>query len=64
MTITINYMPQPAPGYTPRKAVTLFNVESVTGAGPRMVKVRMMFADNHTTHDHVASVSVKPDTEE
>ena len=63
MTITINYLPQIAPGYTPRKSLTLHNVESVHAKGIRAVEVRLMFTDARPTHDHVASVSVRPDTD-
>ena len=33
MTITINYLQQASPGYTPRRAETLHNVESVHSKG-------------------------------
>lgn len=64
MTITLNFIPQPSPGYTPRKSLTLHNVESVADKGVRAVEVRMMFSDGKPTYDHVASVSVMPDREE
>lgn len=63
MTITINYTQKPAPGYVPRKAVTLHNVDAVCDKGVRMVEVRMQFSDHRPTHDHVASVSVIPERE-
>ncbi len=63
MTITINYEPRPSAGYTPRKALTLHNVESVHAKGVRMVEVHMMFTDHKPTHDHVVSVSVIPEKE-
>lgn len=64
MTITINYRQQPAPGYVPRKPVTLHNVAAVHDKGVRAVEVRMLFTDNRPTHDHVASVSIQPETED
>jgi hypothetical protein len=64
MTITINYSPYPAPGYTPRKAVRLFNVESVQDKGPRMVEVRNLFTGPATTHDHVVGVVIIPERED
>lgn len=63
MTITINYRQKVSPGYTPRKSVTIYNVNKVIDAGPRMVKVAFIFRDDVITHDHVASVNIKPDTE-
>jgi hypothetical protein len=63
MTITVNYLQRPSPGYTPRRPLTLHNVESVHDAGVHMVRVRMMFSDNHTIQDHVAGISIKPETE-
>ena len=60
MTVTINYLQRPSPGYTPRRAVTLHNVDAVIDKGPRAVELRMMFTDHRPTHDHVASVAVKP----
>jgi len=64
MTITINYSPKPAPGYVPRRAVTLHNVSAVYTKGVHQVEVRMMFTDTRPTHDHVVSVLLKPETEE
>jgi len=63
MTVVINYRPHASPGYVPRKALTVHNVERVEDAGPRAVRLRMMFSDFHPTHDHVVSVLVKPDAE-
>jgi len=63
MTITINYRQQPTDGYTPRKPVTLHNVAAVVDKGINSVEVRMLFNDNRPTHDHVASVNIKPETE-
>lgn len=63
MTITINYSPHHAPGYTPRKAVTLHNVAAVHDKSVGAVEVRMMFADAHPTHDHVVSVVIIPEKE-
>lgn len=60
MTITIHYKQKPSPGYTPHRPVTLHNVEAVVDKGPGMVEVRMTFTDHRPTHDHVASVSIKP----
>lgn len=64
MTITINYQQKAAPGYTPRKPLTLHNVDAVVGKGVRMIEVRFIFTDNRPTHDHVASVSVQPEMDE
>ena len=64
MTITINFVQKPAPGYTPRKALTLCNVESVSDKGVRAVEVRMQFTDPRVLYDHVASVSVQPERED
>ena len=64
MTVTINYKQQAAPGYTPRRPVTLHNVDKVVSKGPHTVELHLMFTDHRPTHDHVASVSVKPDTTE
>lgn len=63
MTITINFEPIDSPGYTPRKTMTIFNVESIHDAGVRMIKVKMTFSDLKMTWDHVVSVSAKPDKE-
>ena len=61
MTVTINYNPRPSAGYTPRKALTLHNIESVHAKGVSAVELRMMFTDARPTHDHVVSVSVRPE---
>jgi hypothetical protein len=63
MTITINFAPQAAPGYVPRKARVLHNVEAVLDNGVRAVRVKMQFSDLAPTYDHVVSVSVMPDRE-
>jgi hypothetical protein len=63
VTITVNFAQTPAPGYTPRRAITLHNVEAVTDNGPRAVRVRMQFADHAPTFDHVVSVSLRPEQE-
>lgn len=60
MTITINYYQQASPGYTPHKPLTLHNVDAVVDKGVNMIEVRFMFTDNRPTHDHVASVTIKP----
>jgi hypothetical protein len=60
MTITINFKPQASPGYTPHKALTLCNVESVHDMGVGAVQVQMTFSDLDITYDHVASVVVLP----
>lgn len=59
MTITINYKQSPSP----RKAVTLHNVEAVYSKGVGAVEIRMMFTDDRPLHEHVASVSVTPERE-
>lgn len=61
MTVTINYQPQPSPGYVPRRAAVVHNVEAVLDHGPHMVVLRMMFSDLSPTHDHVVSVVVIPE---
>jgi hypothetical protein len=63
MRITVNYSPKPSPGYVPRRAVTLHNVESVSQKGVGMVELRMMFTDAQPTLDHVVSVVVIPEGE-
>jgi hypothetical protein len=64
MKVTINYLPKPAPGYTPRRADTLYNVESVIDKGVGRVEIRSLFSDQRPTFDHVASVVVIPEKEE
>lgn len=64
MTITINFMQKPSPGYTPRKPLQLHNVASVEDNGVDMILVHMTFADHKPTYDHVASVSVIPERAE
>lgn len=63
MKVTINFKPQPSPGYTPRKSLQLFNVAGVEDAGPSMIRLRMLFTDEKPTYDHVVSVSVTPERE-
>lgn len=63
MTITINYFQKPAPDYAPRKPLTLYNVDAVVGSGVNKIEVRFIFADDRPVHDHVASVTVKPEVE-
>ena len=66
MTATINFKPQPPPGYTPRKAITRHNVAAVHSHGVNMIRLAMLFTDDRPEDyfDHVVSGSVIPDREE
>lgn len=64
MTVTVNFKQTATPGYEPRKPLTLHNVEAVFDKGPNQIELRFTFSDNRPTYDHVASVSVKPETED
>lgn len=61
MTIYIHYMKRPAPGYTPRAAVRLHNVNAVVDKGTNRVEIHMAFTDHQPTHDHVDRVVIEPD---
>lgn len=63
MTITVNFKQAPTPGYTPRKPITLHNIAAVVDKGVGAIEVHKQFTDDRPTFDHVASVTVRPETE-